>query len=212
MIDHDNFIYFHDRVGDTFRLVSLNYWAKKLTHVQFGCLLNWNCILLWLWCSLSFYLSVRPFNLLYSQKISNKTQKVSLCNAQLTCLSNTRWEKGRKLGPNFWSPIVRPTPLLHPPLLPDTCRTARNFHTVSNHGAFLQVKPKANSCGADGLKRRWSVLSPNCFSPSLTRSSPNQVVSHRNPSQHHEVWRSLQDDHETNSQPQHGPPASWHWV
>lgn len=25
MIDHDNFIYFHDRVGDTFRWVSLNY-------------------------------------------------------------------------------------------------------------------------------------------------------------------------------------------
>lgn len=24
-IDHENFIYFHDRVGDTFRLVSSNY-------------------------------------------------------------------------------------------------------------------------------------------------------------------------------------------
>ena len=33
MIDRENFVYFHDRVGDTFRLVSLNYWAQnKCTH------------------------------------------------------------------------------------------------------------------------------------------------------------------------------------
>ncbi|XP_012657237.1 very long-chain acyl-CoA synthetase [Otolemur garnettii] len=38
MIDHDNFIYFHDRVGDTFRLVSLIYLAKNKhgSHIIFA--------------------------------------------------------------------------------------------------------------------------------------------------------------------------------
>ena len=144
MIDHDNFIYFHDRVGDTFRLVSLNYWAKKQTHAQFGWLLNWNCILLWLQRSFSFYLLVCRFNRLYSQKIRSKTKEVSLCTAQTTCLRNTRWGKGRKPVPNFWSLIPHPISLIYPQLLPDTCTTARDFHTVSNHGVFLQIKSNAN--------------------------------------------------------------------
>lgn len=60
MIDHDNFIYFHDRVGDTFRWVSLNY-GETCTSWHTPKLIN--PIPFWLWYSIFFYLfsmSIQP--------------------------------------------------------------------------------------------------------------------------------------------------------